>query len=392
MEINVFRDEIIQAVRGLERRWSSKASHEKETYSDLVLSQPTLFSVYDNSCALGEELQEFRERMVKSAIGQFGFDLKDPDKTYQARQDSKGLGLLIILNEGQSIEMRLDQAAHVRRWGIEISPQDKVQADIVHSSLIQGAMARLESNLRQINKMCLSLVTGNLSHPDAIYWTCAGPGFLMEELVIDILNEHSEHAKRANLHEDLFEWTDLRVKYPDLGRKNGARVQVRLSTSVSKQASPRHDAGAYVVLSPFKLSDYLGRLTEAPRAGSISKEFWDLFEVPPMDERELGRALQTMFRRALESPSLGPLGPISNVPRPIREVIQAYVHSESLDSYERTQELYKNKELGTPDHPFYTRRIRPFRQPHSTKKREAAGKELPISEEKEPKNPNIKVN
>jgi len=136
----------------------------------------------------------------------------------------------------------------------------------------------------------------------------------------------------------------------------------------------------------------LGRLTEAPRAGSISKEFWDLFEVPPMDERELGRAFQTMFRRALESPSLGPLGPISNVPRPVREVIQAYVHSESLDSYERTQELYKNKELGTPDHPFYTRRIRPYRQPHSTKKREAAGKELPISEEKEPKNPNIKVN
>ena len=111
-----------------------------------------------------------------------------------------------------------------------------------------------------------------------------------------------------------------------------------------------------------------------------------------MDERELGRALQTMFRRALETPSLGPLGPISNMPRPIREVIQAYVHSESLDSYERTQEAYKNKKLGTPDHPFYTRRIRPFRQTHSTKKRKVSGNDLPISGAKEPKNPNIEVN
>ena len=386
MEINVFRDKIIQAVRGLEGRWSSTAIHEEENFIDLVLSQPTLFSVYDNSCVLGKELQDFRERMVKSALGQFGFDLKDPDQTYQARQDAKGQGLLIILNEGQSIEMRLDQAAHVRRWGIEIRPQDQLQADKVHFYLTQGAIRRLESNLHQINKLCLTLTTGNLSHPEAILWKCSGLGYLMEELILDILNEHSECARRANLHEDLFEWTDLRVKYPDLKRKNGARVQVRLSNLASKQASPRHEARAYVVLSPLKIAEYLGRFADGTKEGSISKEFWNAFETPPIDERELGLALGTIFRFALEKRSIGPLGPITKVPRPIREVIQAYVHGESLDSYERTQELYKNKELGTPDHPFYTRRIRPFRQPHSTKKREASGNELPISLENEPKN------
>jgi len=363
MEINLFRDEIAQAVRALEKRWHSETSKVKESFSDLVLSQPALLSSYDNPSALRGDLRFFRERMIEAALGQFGFDLKDPERTYQAQQSINGQGLLVFLKEGQPIEMRLDQAVHVRRWGIEICPQDQVQADIVHASLIQGAMGRLDSNIRQINKMCLSLVTGNLSHPDAILWTCAGPGYLMEELIIDILNEYSEHAKRANLHEDLFEWTDLRVKYPDLGRKNGARVQVRLSTSVSKQVSPRHDVDAYVVLSPLKLSEYLGRLTSNPKEDSIGKEFWDLFEVPPMDERELGHALQTMFRRALESPSLGPVGPISNVPRLIREVIQSYVHSESIDSYKKTQDAYKKKTLGTPEHPFYTRRIRPFRKP-----------------------------
>lgn len=387
MDIGAFREEIVRSINGLEERWQVKCN-DKQVISGYSVNFPnTLLAAYEKPAILEPDQQVFRKRMVEAALGQFGFDLKDPNQSYQAEQDVNTDGLRVKFNEGQPVEMRLDQAARVRRWGIEILPQDQLQADKVHSYLTQGAIRRLESSLHQINKMCLSLTTGNLSHPEAILWKCSGLGYLMEELILDILNEHSECARRANLHEDLFEWTDLRVKYPDLKRKNGARVQVRLSTSASKQASPRHDVRAYVVLSPLKIAEYLGRFADGSKEGSISKEFWNAFETPPIDEKELGLALGTIFRFALEKKSIGPLGPITKVPRPIREVIQAYVHSESFESHERVQEAYQKKDLGTPDRPYYTRRIRPFRKPRPCENGKISGNKILPQDTKSPQKP-----
>lgn len=382
MDIGAFRDEIVRSVWGLEKRWQVECTDKPQFSGNSADFPNTLLSAYEKPVILDPRQQTFRKRMVESAINQFVFDLKDSNQSYLAEQGVNGDGLGVELKEGQTIEMRLDQAARVRRWGIEICPQNQVLADKVYSYLTQAAIRRLESNLHQINKMCLSLTTGNLSHPEAILWNCSGLGYLMEELILDVLNEHNDCSRRANLHEDLFEWTDLRIKYPDLKRKNGARVQVKLSTSASKQASPRHYVGAYVVLSPLKIAEYLGRLSDGSKEGSIREEFWNSFETPPIDEKELGRALQRIFRYALENKSYGPLGPITRIPRPIREVIQAYVRSESFDSRERVQEAYQNKKLGTQDRPFYTRRNRPFRQAHPRDNRKILGSKLPCQASK----------
>lgn len=384
MDIGAFREEIVRSINGLEERWQAECNG-KQVISSYSANFPNiLIAAYEKPAILEQGQQVFRKRMVEAALGQFGFDLKDPNQSYAAEHDVNTDGLRVKFNEGQPVEMRLDQAARVRRWGIEICPLNQLQADKLQSYLTQGAIRRLESNLHQINRMCLSLTTGNLSHPEAIIWNCSGLGYLMEELILDILNEHNECARRANLHEDLFEWTDLRVKYPDLKRKNGARVQVRLSTSATKQASPRHDVGAYVVVSPLKIAEYLGRFADGSKDGSISKEFWNAFETPPIDEKELGLALGTIFRFALENKSIGPLGPITRVPRPIREVIQAYVHSESFESHQRVHEAYQNKELGTPDRPFYTRRIRPFRKPRPRDNGKISGNRTPSQATRSP--------
>jgi len=387
MDIGAFRDEIVRSVWGLEKSWQVECKDKPQFTGNAAVFLSTLLSAYDHPVILDQRQQAFRKRMVESALSQFGFELKDPNISYLAEQDTNREGLSVELKGGRTIEMRLDQAARVRRWGIEICPLNHVQANKVQTYMIQGAIRRLESNLHQIKKMCLSLTTGNLSHPDAIRWNCIGLGYYMEELILDILNEHNECARRANLHEDLFEWTDLRVKYPDLKRKNGARVQVRLSVSASKQVSPRHDVGAYVVLSPLKIAEHLGQLADGSKEGSIRDEFWDVFEPPPADEEELGRALQAIFRYALESKSYGPLGPMTRIPRPIREVIQTYVRSESLDSNENVRDAYQNKKLGTSDRPFYTRRIRPLRQRRPRDNKITLGNNLPCQAPKKPLKP-----
>ena len=67
-------------------------------------------------------------------------------------------------------------------------------------------------------------------------------------------------AERASLWEDLFEWTDLRVKYPGLKRNNGARIQVKLigTEAVENDTinnSKRRDF--YVIVSPVGLANYI---------------------------------------------------------------------------------------------------------------------------------------
>jgi hypothetical protein len=45
-------------------------------------------------------------------------------------------------------------------------------------------------------------------------------------LILDILNEDDRRARMAPLVEDFLEKTDFRVKYPEVKRRRGARVQV----------------------------------------------------------------------------------------------------------------------------------------------------------------------
>jgi hypothetical protein len=174
-----------------------------------------------------------------------------------------------------------------------------------------------------------------------------------EHLMLDILNEDDRHATVATLVEDFLEKTDLRVKYPGLKRRNGSRVQVT-STVAPEHHKTKIQAiksvEEYVFLSPLSLAEFVNYLQGHAPARSMPDAppfalapLWDCLEAKPADVPQLALELKRILFRALAGPPDSPLGPIAQVPLPIRRLIRLFVETRAIESTNTLREREKGE-------------------------------------------------
>jgi hypothetical protein len=239
-----------------------------------------------------------------------------------------------------------------RFWNIGFTFQTRDLCDAFAHEVVRSATRRLASELLDLQriferfdpetpKQGLRIVP----HPKE---RC------FEHLMLDILNEEDHYARVAPVFEDFLEKTDLRVKYPELKRRRGARVQV---TSIIEPQ--RHEtklqaiklAEEFVFLSPLSLAEFVASLQSRTLITEISgaspfelDRLWDCLEAKPADVPELASELKRIMFCALTGIHDSPLGPMVRVPAPIRQLIRAFVKREAIAS---TTRLRKREEANS---------------------------------------------
>jgi hypothetical protein len=246
-----------------------------------------------------------------------------------------------------STTLRFDQMLAARFWGIGFTFETLDLCDAFAQEVVRKATTRLANDLLGVQRILERLADRTLTREVKLTGHPRAKRF--EHLVLDILNEDDLHARVAPLLEDFFEKTDLRVSYPELKRRRGARVQV---TSIvepegheSKLQAIRM-AEEFVFLSPLSLADFVDSL-QTP-AGSPSGRpscalgpLWDCLEVHPTDVPTLASELKRIMFRALQDTPDSPLGPMVRVPQPVRQLIRLFVETRAIASTSRLREREK---------------------------------------------------
>jgi hypothetical protein len=158
--------------------------------------------------------------------------------------------------------------------------------------------------------------------------------------MLDILNEEDHHARRARLFEDFLEKTDLRVSYPELVRKHGARVQVTSIIEPEQHKTKRQAiklAEEFVFLSPLSLAEFVNSLRgHTPVAWTSDTlpfaltTLWGCLGVKPLDVPQLACELKRIMFGAMTGMPNSPLGPMVRVPLPIRQLIRLFVETHAM--------------------------------------------------------------
>lgn len=215
--------------------------------------------------------------------------------------------------DGPSVQLRADQVMAAQDWRIGFLPGDSSAQGVLRWTAHQRLKA-----LGTASRDCARLLTKRPTY--RLDWL---PGLIaepFERLMRDILNEETNLARHASLHEDFAEKTDLRVHYKDLGRPRGARVQISRSVTEfhhENKASGIKGRDEFVILSPWTLS------------------------AAKQDAEEQARALLGTFSRAIRRAHHHPRGAMQFVPVEIRDQVREYVHAEAFRS---TQELRAREE------------------------------------------------
>gem|GEM_PF-6002717 len=224
------------------------------------------------------------------------------------------------------IPIRADQAHDVRAWGVAFEGPPPLIDDLER----RAANHYLRLMLQQARGA--AKVLNRRTHLDMELVPQIFPGLAgdaLERLVLDVLNEHAPIARHAPLDEDVLEKTDLRVRYPDLDRKRGARVQVTLRTHAepfeAKASKVRHRE-EIVFVSPYTL----GR-EKVRRSGR--EETFDPVAAA-------SRRIRDTFVGTLENPACHPLGPMAQLDPELRTLIQDYVSEQSRTT---TSEMRKRR-------------------------------------------------
>jgi hypothetical protein len=241
--------------------------------------------------------------------------------------------------------MRIDQIAAARYWGIGVEPKDEGHSVSIANFILRRAMSRLASDLSCVGRLCHACARDSLQ-PEAVKWTNQGQGVSFERLIADVLNEDEFRATHAPLCENLFEWTDLRVRYPDLQRKHGARVQVKLIGEQSLHASKLErckDLASYVVVTPIDLANHVECFLESEMGCSIEAGFWESLGSQPADRDELAIVLWRVFRAAILEPRRHPMGPMVQIPGPIRSLVRSYVKAKSFAASKHVKDLAQGR-------------------------------------------------
>lgn len=148
-----------------------------------------------------------------------------------------------------------------------------------------------------------------------------------ERLITDILNEDGFIARRAPRDEDFFELTDIRVRYPELGRPRGARLQVTL------------------IQSELRLSEKLERIRKPDELIILTTHSLSQFTNGEPSAAEI----QSHFRFAMSNPNQHPAGPGQLLPSDFRQSIRDFVRAEAFRSTEALRKREESKRPRKPD-------------------------------------------
>jgi hypothetical protein len=248
-----------------------------------------------------------------------------------------------------STTLRLDQMLDVRFWRIGFTFESRELCDAFAQTIVRTATRRLASELLSLQRILERFGQRALKRELRIVSYPRQKRF--EHLMLDILNEEQHHARVAPLFEDFLEKTDLRVQYPELKRRQGARVQV---TSIT--APEQHDtklraiklAEEFVFLSPLTLAEYAalprGHTSVIETSGMAPFALdllWDCLGAKPANVPELASELKRILFDALAKMPDSPLGPIVRVPAPIRRLIALFVKTQAIGSTSRLRQREK---------------------------------------------------
>jgi hypothetical protein len=353
--------EICESIVGLERAFEAGELSSRLTSGcfEQVLG-PQLYETYGKLAdSASGPLHHLRVDAVRALLAQLENDLlptqvahahvrMPPEgNSWSTESGTDSRPIYASFDGASATILRRDQMLDARFWRIGFTFETRGLCDAFAQKVVRSATGRLASDLldlqRILERFSPTTPKGELRivpHP-------SDRGF--EHLILDILNENSCHARVAPLIEDFREKTDLRVKYPGLKRKRGARVQV---TSIIEPELHKTKLQAiklaeeFVFLSPLSLAEFAVSLQGHTRGGSISGTpsfalVLDCLEVKPTDVPELASELKRIMFRALTETPDSPLGPMVRVPLPIRQLIRLFVETHAMASTSRLREREK---------------------------------------------------
>lgn len=231
---------------------------------------------------------------------------------------------------GPAVALRVDQAIAAHFWGIRFAFEDPEAAEGFARAVMRHTVARLAQDLAGVHKVLLRFDGRDVG--DGLVLLPAPKHRRFEHLMLDILNEDAPRARFAPLVEDFLEKTDLRVRYPGLGRPHGGRVQVtqisRADLHGEKLAAIRRVA-ELVILSPLALAESLLPPDE-PIGAALGDALGMHWPAPPASVEELAGHLRACLLDAVHAPLSSPLGPLAVVPAPLRALIRRFVREETF--------------------------------------------------------------
>lgn len=266
---------------------------------------------------------KIREVNLPLLVDAFELPTKDPRPAFAAEPNGREL-LLVRTGTNETVSIRYDQAYSAWRWGVDFHFNDPIAESRFYRHLVDLHTRRLAVTIRELDQ-----VARRLRDPSGTANVLAeSTGRDFEHLMVDILNERYYVARWAPLTEDVFEKTDLRVRYPDIGRTRGSRVQV---TATSRETDHTlKEAGILlrselVLLSPISLAVFFFEPDFEELAFARSK-IWVALCRTCDSPGELALIFRNFFLNALTRKTSHPLGPLFAVPEPIRDLVRIYCH------------------------------------------------------------------
>jgi hypothetical protein len=243
------------------------------------------------------------------------------------------------------VSLRLDQVLAARSWGLGFFFNDMEETDRVTDLRARLALEHLARDLLDLSRMLPRLLRGKPGQ----YPPLVPPRFsrAAEQLIVDIVNEHESNASLSRLCEDYLQKTDLRVRFPGLQRRRGARVQVTLGPTQAHHQqkldtirNPEH----FVILSPWALATAIPHFGsqatghQVPMDHDLVLRFWRSLSGQPSSLESLAYTIRGILHNAIHSKITDPRGPLALVPEAVRELIRAWVKHEAFRSTQAMRE------------------------------------------------------
>lgn len=319
-----------------------------------------LYNRYTSIAEVGMEHDRvFRQSWIAVFLKIFQTSLQPPKKSFPAKA-GKNCGKIctLLVNHHQGdITIRPDQAISARRWGIWFDFDSDSLDQTYSEQLVRTAIQKLESNICSLRYLEMTYLSGKSRLPSTAMYDHDGFGKRFENLMQNVLNEFEQRSRFATLAEDLLERTDLRVKYPSISRRKGARIQVSLVAKAEHhrdKIAALHLPGEFICLTPMDLA----LCAISPPSCTLFESFpweelWASLGKKHENEDELAKMLHDLFVDSLSFPHLHPLGPLWILPPPLRQYIRIFTEHCATET---TCQIREREKTG----PYFRGSVRKF--------------------------------
>ncbi len=242
--------------------------------------------------------------------------------------------LIIATLNGEERPIRLDQLFDMRSWGVEfIFPTHRENVAFA-SFVAMHSLARLRHSIMGVGK---SLGSFQPKRQDGdVKLVPSSFGRRAEQLVLDILNEDTRIAHRSTVNDDFRAKTDLWIATANDRGRGSIAAQVTFQTNpvvYEEKLKSIRNLDRFAVISPISLADLLLNQVTAKTSMAVLTtpervEIWAELSTDFVSREQLADRIKSVLSRAINSKHYGPLGPLSNVPRPIRRLVRAFVEHE----------------------------------------------------------------